>query len=83
MYTSELGYDVQQSLPCGCEVRHYVDGSNEIGYCPMHQAAPALYQTLKAVLAAFDMETGKCEYIHANKLIAAQKALASAEGKGE
>ena len=50
--THALMYKVIQSVPCGCEV---VGAGNlkspvRIEFCPMHKAAPKLFETLEAII---------------------------------
>ena len=44
----------QTLVDCGCETKVYADGSGvEVYYCPMHSAAPEMYDALLELVEAF------------------------------
>ena len=52
---AETRHHIEQSFPCGCEIRHYthlysLDESYGITYCPLHKSAPELYEACKLAL---------------------------------
>ena len=78
---------IEQKFPCGCHIDQMSDGSYGISYCPVHKAAPDMYEALK-----FFCERNKSEYEYLDRGIGistdvgkaflnARKALAKAEGK--
>jgi len=66
----------KQTLLCGCIVAIDYDETPKIIYCPMHKAAPKLYEALKAIIQEDCADGASERTVHKGA-----KALAKAEGK--
>jgi len=67
---------VVREYKCGCKITTEKNYSS-ISYCPLHEAAPALYKALKRLQVFY--ETGEMDYQEVKQAVLS--ALAQAEGK--
>ena len=77
MNWSEKAYD------CGCEILTDNMGTYEISYCPKHTAAPEMYEALKGVCAAQEVEGERVvtrTVPSSAHVLRMKKALAKAKG---
>ena len=71
------------TYPCGCWIERDSAGQHHIHYCPMHAAAPALYEALEAVHATFERHNVPLPAYLCRNEEQIKAALAQAQGKGE
>lgn len=63
---------------CGCLIAYIGSGQSEIEYCPLHKAAPELYEALKGVLPLLTGAFYKTNQTKA-EIVAVRQAIAKVE----
>jgi hypothetical protein len=72
---------IEQKFPCGCHIDEMIDNSYGITYCPLHQAAPELLETLKQTYSWCWKHTNSANDIFDELGLNLIRAIAKAEGR--